>query len=75
MEPKFIKGQYVSVKKAVWFMFHNFSIRPGEVGKVLEVDIFMLDISGNFAYDYIVMIRNKPLFFYEEELEPYPKEE
>ena len=72
MEPKFQLGQCVVIIKEVYFMFHNYTIRPGEVGKVVEIDIHLLNIHGDVVYDYIVLIRDKPMFFYEDELSGYP---
>ena len=75
MEPKFKEGQIVVIKKGVYFMFDKLTIRAGEIGKILEIDVFLLDTKGNVAYDYVVVVRDKPLFFYEDELAPYPSQE
>ena len=71
MEPKFKVGDSVMVRK-VYFMFHDSTIRRGEVGQVVEVDMHLVNVLGEYVYDYIVMIRGVPLFFYEDEIQKYP---
>ena len=56
-------------------MFYDYSIRPGEVGEVIDIDLHLLSPTGGIIYDYIVLIRGRPLFFYEEELVSYPTKE
>ena len=53
-------------------MFHDFTIRRGEVGHVIEVDMHLINVFGECVYDYIVLMRGVPLFFYENEIEKYP---
>ena len=72
MEPKFKVGDSVMVRKEVYFMFHDFTIRRGEVGHVIEVDMHLINVFGECVYDYIVLMRGVPLFFYEDEIEKYP---
>ena len=72
MEPRFFIGQNVVVTKSVIFLFENLTIRAGEVGQVVEYDLFSLDPFGEYLIDYIVKIGQRTLFFYSEELAPYP---
>tara|TARA_R110002020_G_scaffold258085_3_gene471765 strand:- start:236 stop:466 length:231 start_codon:yes stop_codon:yes gene_type:complete len=72
MEPKFFIGQNVVVVKSVAFIFENITIRGGEVGQVVEYDFFSIDPFGDYTVDYIVKIGSRTLFFYSDELAPYP---
>jgi len=75
MKPKFELGQCVMITKEVAFMFYKYTIRPGEVGEVVDIDLHLLSANGTIVYDYIVLIRDRPLFFYEDELVAYPIKE
>tara|TARA_Y100001970_G_C14255091_1_gene874698 strand:- start:362 stop:592 length:231 start_codon:yes stop_codon:yes gene_type:complete len=72
MKPKFSIGQTVVVVKSVVFHLDNHITRSGEIGTILEIDIVKVDNCGTVIYDYIVMIADRTLFFYEDELAPYP---
>ena len=73
MEPKFLIGQNVVVVKQIAFLFDNTIVRAGEVGQVVEYDYFIISPDDDLKIDYIVKIGNRTLFFYEDELAPYPQ--
>tara|TARA_R100000008_G_C3565045_1_gene158614 strand:- start:104 stop:337 length:234 start_codon:yes stop_codon:yes gene_type:complete len=73
MESKFSIGQYVVIKKGVYFHSGNEKFRSGEVGQVVEVDLYYIDGIPTAVHDYIIKIRGLFMFFYEEELAPYPE--
>lgn len=72
MEPKFFIGQNVVVVKSVVFLFENITIRAGEIGRVIEYDYFSMFPYDEYMIDYIVQVGKRTLFFYSEELAPYP---
>lgn len=72
MEPIFSIGQLVVITKTVTFLFDEAIIRAGEIGKVVEYDYFIISPEEPMKIDYIVQVGNKTLFFYEDELMPYP---
>tara|TARA_B100000989_G_C19415120_1_gene416109 strand:- start:99 stop:323 length:225 start_codon:yes stop_codon:yes gene_type:complete len=73
MEPKFSIGQVVVVVKTVTFLFDHTVVRAGEVGTVMEYDYFIVAPDTPFMIDYIVKVGDRTLFFYEDELAPYPE--
>ena len=73
MEPKFSIGQVVVVIKTVSFLFDNAVVRSGEVGTVVEYDYFITSPEAPLMIDYIVKVGDRTLFFYEDELAPYPE--
>ena len=75
MKPKFSVGQTVVIIKSVVFHLDNHITRSGEIGTILEIDIVKVDNCGTVIFDYIVMIADRTLFFYEDELAAYPQKE
>ena len=73
MEPIFSIGQTVVITKTVTFLFDSTVIRSGEIGKVVEYDYLIISPDDPMQIDYIVQVGNKTLFFYEDELAPYPQ--
>jgi hypothetical protein len=73
MEPKFSIGQVVVVVKTVSFLFDDAVVRAGEVGVVMEYDYFVISPDAPLMIDYIVKVGDRTLFFYEDELSPYPE--
>ena len=74
MEPKFFIGQHVVVTRSVAFIFDEVVVRAGEVGVVVEYDFFITSPNDPLMIDYIVKIGNRTLFFFDNELAPYPKD-
>ena len=61
------------VTKQIVFLFDEAIVRSGEVGQVVEYDYFIVSPDEPLKIDYIVKIGNRTLFFYEDELAPYPQ--
>ena len=75
MSPKYSIGQLIVVVKSIFFYLDNCVVRSGEIGIILDIDSISIDCGGTIVHDYIVLIQGKQLFFYEEEMAPYPNEE
>ncbi len=73
MDPKFPIGQAVVVVRSIPFLFDDIVIRSGEIGVVVEHDYFIVSPTAPLVIDYIVKIGTRTLFFYEDELAPYPQ--
>ena len=73
MEPKFLIGQHVVITRSVAFLFDGVVIRAGEIGVVVEYDCFVVSPEQTPLIDYIIKVGDRTLFFYEDELAPYPK--
>ena len=75
MGPKFAVGQIVIITKCIYFHLDDLIIRACELGRVAEIDEIASTSANSIFYDYIVVVRDKPLFFYENELQAYPEKE
>ncbi len=72
MKPKFFVGQNVVITKSVVFLFEDITIRAGEIGRVVELDYFVLAPGDEPMIDYVVKVGERTLFFYAFELAAYP---
>ena len=61
------------IVRSVPFLFDDIVVRSGEIGEVIEYDYFIISPDKPLVIDYIVKVGTKTLFFYEDELAPYPE--